>query len=185
MEKIVFIDRDGVINKDLWKYVEHPEEFIFEDQALNGLKSLTQAGYYIVIISNQAGIGDGVFTKEALQEVNQRMIDEARAHGAEIRKAFYCEHGKQEGCSCRKPEPGLFYQAEGEIPPFDKKHTYYIGDKISDIQAGIRYGLRTIMVLTGYGVRDKEKITSEVKPNYIARDLQHAAEYIINEGENA
>lgn len=179
MEKVVFIDRDGVINKDLWRYVEHWGEFEFIPGVLDALRLLTEAGFKIYLVSNQAGIGDGKFTRAALDDINENMLKEIAAHGGVISGMYYCMHGKQEGCSCRKPEIGLLTKAEEELPAFDKKSTFFIGDKTTDIQAGKRFGVRTILVLTGYGEKAHDEITDESRPDRIEKNLLDAVNSIL------
>jgi len=180
MNKYVFIDRDGVINKDLWKYVEYWEEFEFLPKVLDAIKLLTDAGYQLLIISNQAGVGDGIFTAEALRDVDKQMVHAIEEQGSAVAGTYYCIHGKQANCDCRKPKTGLFEEAMKAFPDIKKEKTYFIGDKISDIGAGNVFGLKTIMVLTGYGERDQEKITEMLKPEVVLSDLYEAANYIIN-----
>jgi D-glycero-D-manno-heptose 1,7-bisphosphate phosphatase len=178
--KVVFLDRDGVINWDpIGDYIKHPEDFRFFPGVGEALKRLTQAGYKIVVISNQAGIGDGVFTEEALEAVNQRFLEESKKAGAKIFDVFYCLHGKNAGCSCRKPKTGLFEKAKKNLGEFDKDRTFFIGDKISDIQAGKDFGIRTIFVLTGHGSKEKEKIHEPYLPDHITEDLGRAVDFLL------
>ncbi len=177
--KIIFIDRDGVINKDLWRYVETPDEFEFLPGVLEALKLLHENGYKVVVISNQAGVGDGKFSSSDLAAVNEKFLSDVAGYGGLINSVYYCIHGKYEGCGCRKPEIGLFEEAEGNLGNFEKEKTYYIGDKLTDILAGKRYGLRTILVMTGYGEKEKGNITEENRPDYFADDLLDAVKNIV------
>lgn len=178
-EKVIFIDRDGVINVDLLgDYIKSWKEFRFEKDAAEALKLLYERGYQIVIISNQAGIGDGVFSREALDEVQQGMLADLKKRGVEIRASYYCLHGKKEGCGCRKPKIGLFEQAANDIP-FDPSVTFFIGDKASDIEAGKAFGLKTIFVRTGWGIRDEGKLTGDLQPDYIFDSLHDAVEKML------
>jgi len=179
MEKVVFIDRDGVINKDLCRYVENSAEFEFLPGVLDALKLLTENSYKIIIISNQAGIGDGRFSKDALDEINMYWESKVNQYGAKIEKMFYCLHGKFDGCKCRKPEIGLFLEAEQYLGKFDKKITYFIGDKLTDIVAGNTYGIKTILVKTGYGLKDMSNIDYSNKPTYIENDLLSAVKNMV------
>lgn len=174
-KKVIFIDRDGVINHDLiGDYIKHWKEFSFLPGVLAALKDLTNHGFEIVIISNQAGIGDGIYTKEALSEITQKMLEEIKKAGSRVHSVFYCVHGKNEGCDCRKPKTGLFHQAQEKLH-FSKTNTFFIGDKLSDIQAGRDFGLKTILVLTGYGEREKPKIEETgIRPNHIVKNLPGA-----------
>lgn len=179
MDKVVFLDRDGVINVDLiGDYIKHWEEFRFEEGAVDALKRLTEAGYKIVVISNQAGIGDGIFAEDALWDIHRKMLGELEKNGAKVHAAYYCLHGKEAGCSCRKPETGLFEQAARTLK-FDKAKTYFVGDKATDIEAGRRFGLKTIFVRTGHGKKDEMKLTGEVVPDYRFNRLSDALEVLV------
>ncbi len=179
MEKIIFIDRDGVINKDLWRYVEHWGEFEFIDGVFEALKLLHKNNFRIVIISNQAGIGDGKFTLADLDDINKNLSRVVSENGSSIFKTYYCTHGKQEGCKCRKPEIGLFLLAEEELPVFDKSTTYFIGDKVTDIEAGKRFGIKTILVKTGYGQKAILELNDNNQPDLLFDDLLSAVEQIV------
>lgn len=179
MNKTIFIDRDGVINRDLWRYVEHWDEFEFLPRVLDGFRLLNEYGYACVIVSNQAGIGDGKYTKEALDDIHKNMCAEIEKAGGNVAASYFCLHGKQDGCSCRKPEIGLFEQAELELPDFDNEQTYFIGDKLSDVEAGKRFGIKTALVLTGYGEKSQSDITPDSTPDIVADDFYHAVEMIL------
>jgi len=178
MSKIVFIDRDGVINVDLGGYVTRPEDFRFEAGSVEALKHLADRGWDIIVISNQAGVGDGVFTQQALEEVHAKMIADLEREGIGILGSYYCLHGKNAGCVCRKPAPGLFQRAAREHT-FEPAQTFFIGDKASDIEAGKRFGLKTILVRTGYGRVDEKKMTGTLAPNYTADSLLDAVNNIL------
>lgn len=178
-KKIIFLDRDGVINWDpIGDYIKKPEDFRFLDGVDAALKKLHDSGFEIVVISNQAGIGDGKFTEKDLNAVNEKFIKEAETAGAPIRYIYYCLHGKNAGCDCRKPEIGLFKLAERDIGEFDKSNTYYVGDKASDIEAGMRYGLKAVFVKTGHGENEQPKLKQEFYPEKILEDLKEAVDYI-------
>ncbi|MFA5158905.1 MAG: HAD family hydrolase [Candidatus Omnitrophota bacterium] len=177
LRKVVFIDRDGVINVDLWKYVETWKEFRFEKGALEGLKALSEKGFDIFIISNQAGVGDGVFSEAAMWHVHEKMVAAMAKRGIKIRGTRYCTHGKKGNCDCRKPKTQLFEKAVANLP-FDKEKTYYVGDKLSDIAAGKNFGIRTILVRTGYGQETEKKLTKKLQPDHIVNDLRDAVPFI-------
>jgi D-glycero-D-manno-heptose 1,7-bisphosphate phosphatase len=176
--RIVFIDRDGVINVDpIGDYVKSWEEFQFEEGVLEALKKMTDLGFQIILISNQAGVGDGVFTEQALWEVHDKMMQEFRKHRIQIRGTYYCLHGKKAGCACRKPETGLFHEAVKGLE-YDPDKTFFIGDKATDVEAGRRFGIRTIFVRTGHGRMDEPKLTSALKPDFIVDRLADAIPYL-------
>lgn len=168
---IVFIDRDGVINVDpIGDYVKTWEDFHFEKGALEALKKISDLGLEIILISNQAGVGDGAYPESALWDIHCKMLEEFKKNGIMIRATHYCLHGKQAGCHCRKPETGLFEEAVKGLP-YDPQKTYFIGDKATDVEAGKRFGIKTIFVRTGHGRCDEEKLTGKLKPDYIVNSL--------------
>ncbi|MFA5166941.1 MAG: HAD family hydrolase [Candidatus Omnitrophota bacterium] len=178
LRKVVFIDRDGVINVDLWKYVETWKEFRFEKGALEGLKALSEKGFDIFIISNQAGVGDGVFSEAAMWQVHEKMVATMAKRGIKIRGTRYCTHGKKEKCDCRKPKTLLLQKAVANLI-FDKEKTYFVGDKLSDLEAGKNFGVRTILVRTGYGLETEKKLTKRLQPDHIVNDLRDAVPIIL------
>ena len=178
MQRIVFIDRDDVINIDpIGDYVKKWEDFRFEEGALDALKAITDKGPEIILVSNQAGIGDGVYAEKELWNIHGRMIKKMTEEGIRIRGTYYCLHGKKEGCPCRKPETGLFKKAVKNIQ-FDPQKTYFVGDKATDVEAGKRFGIKTIFVRTGHGKADEPKLKGSLKPDYIVNTLSDAVPLI-------
>ncbi len=178
--KLIFLDRDGVINKDpgLGDYVKSWEEFHFLPGAIEAIKRLNQAGYEIIIISNQGGIAKGLFSEEALKDITERMLEEIKRQGGRIRSIHYCIHKDEDGCDCRKPKTGLFKQAaEGLNIGFDK--SYYIGDGRVDVEAGASVGCKTVLLQTGK--TDIKDIKDwKIKPDYIKRDLKETVDWILD-----
>ncbi len=178
MKRVVFIDRDGVINVDpIGDYIKSWDQFRFEEGALDALKKITDLGLEIILISNQAGIGDGVYPESELWNIHANMLKVFEANGIKIRGAHYCLHGKNAGCKCRKPEIGLFQKAvDGLI--YDPLKTYFIGDKSTDIEAGQRFGIKTIFVRTGHGTFDEKKLDPRHMPDFIVNRLSDAVEIL-------
>ncbi len=186
-DKVIFLDRDGVINKDpehinKYMYVTKWEEFKFLPGVKRAIKKLTDSGYSIYIISNQAGISKGYFTKNNLNTVTKKMMKELRKAGGKITAAYYCPHRQEEMCGCRKPKAGLFKKAlkRGRI---DFKKTFFIGDNIRDVEAGRAIGCGTILVLSGK-TRIKDRKKWEVTPDYIKRDLSDAVDFVLRRGRS-
>jgi histidinol-phosphate phosphatase family protein len=182
--RVVFLDRDGVINKEPGNgdYVKGWSEFKFLPGAIEAIKMLNARGYLIVVISNQAGVAKGIYSQEALGKITQNMLSEIEKAGGKIYSVYYCIHRDEDACDCRKPKTGLIQKAfaelkESGLAPEDIHKTYFIGDTIRDIKTGRNAGLRTVLVLSG-----KEKIDNkdnwEVRPDYIFQDLRQAAEYL-------
>ena len=176
--KVVFIDRDGVINVDLWKYVETWKEFRFEKGALESLKTLTDKGFDIFIISNQAGVGDGIFSEAAMWQVHEKMVAAMAKRDIKIRGARYCTHAKKAKSDCRKPKTQLLEKADMNLS-FDKDKTFFVGDKLSDLEAGKNFGVKTILVRTGYGPKTEKELTKKLQPDHIVNDLRDAVPFIL------
>jgi len=179
-DRVVFVDRDGVINVDLiGDYVKTWKEFRFHETVVEGLKRLSDAGYKIVLISNQAGIGDGLYPEHKLWEIHEKMEDLLRNEGIKLYGAYFCLHGKNEGCECRKPKIGLFRQATQNGLAMDKSKTYFIGDKVTDIEAGKNFGLRTILVKTGYGPDHEKECRGALEPDAVVDNFNQAVDRVL------
>jgi D-glycero-D-manno-heptose 1,7-bisphosphate phosphatase len=177
-EKVVFLDRDGVINVDpIGDYIKSWEDFHFEKGVIETLKEISKRGYKMIIISNQAGIGDGVYPESALWDIQKNMLSEFEKDGIKIHASYYCLHGKTAGCSCRKPETGLFEQAAEKIK-FDKSKTFYLGDKATDMEAAQRFGLRSIFIRTGHGRFDEAKLGRTIQPDYRIDEIKEVLEIL-------
>lgn len=145
--KIVFIDRDGVINKKAPKadYVKSWKEFTFLPGAIEGLALLSRRGYEIYIISNQAGIARGVMTIQDLHDIHGRMLKELEKHNVKIAGIYFCPHGWGDDCDCRKPKPGMLFQAANEHH-FDATKALMIGDDVRDVEAAEAAGSRSVLM---------------------------------------
>lgn len=146
MNKVLFLDRDGVINISpaIGEYVKNVSEFIFLPSTFEGLKNFVNNNYNICIISNQRGVNLGLMSLEDLTNVHDYMINELSKHGIAIMDAVYCTHGKNE-CNCRKPKIGGFSILE-ERNNIDKINSIFIGDSINDFEAGKNYGVNTFII---------------------------------------
>ena len=145
-DKVVFLDRDGVINVKAkpHDYIKTWQEFKFLPHVAEAIKELNINGYKVVIISNQQGIAKGFMSLVALGNIHANMCSLLKKNGATIDDIFICPHAAGT-CECRKPKIGLFLQAE-EYYNVNKKQSYMIGDSKSDIEAGKNYGVRTIAI---------------------------------------
>jgi len=182
--KTVFLDRDGVINKNLDNdYVKRWDEFEFLPKSREAIKALTDAGWDIVVISNQAGVGKGLMTSRDVREINANMIAEIERCGGKIKAVYFCPHKPDDGCDCRKPKPGMLLRAAREYG-IELTKSYLIGDKITDIQTGAQVGCTTILVRTGKGEEDLQSRDQwPVSPDYIAADLFEAVQFLLNMNE--
>jgi len=183
-DKYIFLDRDGVINKDPagwteYSYVTRPEDLHILAGVKEAIRKLTDAGYKVVIISNQQGVGKGYFTRKDLDEVTRKMLEAVKKSGGDIAGVYYCVHAKEEDCDCRKPKPGLFLKAREEFGIGSFTDMFYIGDTERDIQAGQKAGLKTILVLSGKASREDVREWGH-KPDHICRDLPEAVEVVLS-----
>lgn len=181
--KAIFLDRDGVINKDpgFGDYIKSWKEFQFLPGAVEAIKKLNKNGYEIFIISNQAGVSRGLFTQEALDEITRNMLKEIESQGGKIRSITYCIHPKDAGCNCRKPKTGMIKDATKGLD-IDFKNAYFIGDSRLDVSAGKNMGCKTILLLTGK--ENPDEINDwETKPDFIKKDLMEAVEWVLKQGQ--
>jgi D-glycero-D-manno-heptose 1,7-bisphosphate phosphatase len=144
-DKIAFLDRDGVINKKSkdHDYIKSWQEFEFIDGASEFIHALNIMGYKVIIVTNQRGIALGKISMNDVDNIHKNMMIKLEKNEAHIDDIYICPHDKDE-CKCRKPEIGLFLKAE-EKYDVDKVNSFMIGDSLTDIQAGIKYGIKSIL----------------------------------------
>ncbi len=158
VQKYIFLDRDGTLNVRPPKacYVERPQDFVWLEGAKEAVKQLNDAGYRVLLVSNQPGIARGRMTEKMLSAVHQKMQQDLSEIGASIEKIYYCPHNWEEGCACRKPKPGMFYQAQKDYS-LNLQQCMMIGDDDRDIQAGEAAGCRCIQVREDYPLSEAVK----------------------------
>lgn len=146
-QKYIFLDRDGTLNVRPPRacYIERPEDFVWLEGAKEAVKMLKDAGYFIILISNQPGLARGNLTEDTLQKIHGKMQKELEDIGAGIDKIYYCPHNWDDGCECRKPRPGMFYMAQKEYS-IDLTKCYMIGDDERDVEAGEAAGCKCLLV---------------------------------------
>ena len=182
--KVVFLDRDGVINEFPGNglYVTRVKDFHFLPRTLKALKLLTDAGYRIFVISNQAGVGKGVFSKDRLDKITAHMLKGVNAAGARIDDVLYCTCKSSDGCHCRKPRIGNIIKALNSIDKTidEARFAYFVGDTEGDIKTGKNAGCRTVFALSGR--EDQGHMNRwDVRPDYIAEDLYDAVRIILEQ----
>lgn len=180
--KTVFLDRDGVISiftPD--DYIKSWDEFRFLPRAFAGLKQLAASGYRIVVISNQAGVSKGLFSMESLNDITRRLEETLANEGIKIERFYYCIHSSEENCGCRKPRAGLLYRARAELGGIRLEESFFVGDTETDMQAGKTAGMGTILVLSGKTKKASEAANWKARPDFIAENIEEAAEIIIRE----
>jgi D-glycero-D-manno-heptose 1,7-bisphosphate phosphatase len=180
LKQVVFLDRDGVINRDSSDYIKSWEEFVFLPNSLEALKILTRKGCTLIVITNQSVIHRKWVSPEALAQMHLRMKSAVAAHGGKITDIFVCPHTPEEGCLCRKPKPGLIRQACQKYA-IDISDAVMVGDSAKDILCGIAAGCgRTILVQTGNGIQAKEALSLDnIFPTAVVADLLEACRWII------
>ena len=180
MKKVVFLDRDGTINRDSRYYIKGREEFEFLPGSLDAIKNLTRNGFVIFVITNQSAVPRNLITANELEFVHNMMIETVAQNGGEIKDVFYCPHLPTDKCDCRKPEPGLIFQARDKYG-IDLKTAVMVGDSPKDIECARRAGCgRAVLVKSGIENGAEEELKArQLHADYVAKDLFEAAEWII------
>jgi len=158
--KLIVLDRDGVINKDSSSFIKTPDEWLPIKGSLEAIARLSQAGYHVIIITNQSGIGRGLFTADMLARIHVRMIDYVQQHGGKIQGILFCPHHPDDGCDCRKPLPGLYHELAARLN-INFSDVYSVGDSIRDLQAAKSAGAKPVLVKTGNGKASLKKIQND------------------------
>lgn len=151
------LDRDGVINKDSTSFIKSPDEWIPIKGSLEAIARLSQAGYEVVIVTNQSGIGRGLFSADTLAKIHVRMIDYVQQHGGKIQSVLFCPHHPDDGCDCRKPLAGLYKQLADRLN-INFSAVYSVGDSVRDLIAAKTAGAKPVLVKTGNGKKSLKKI---------------------------
>lgn len=180
LKKVVFLDRDGTINRDSADYVKSREDFEFLPGSLEAIKNLTLNGFVSIVITNQSAVPRNLISLSELESVHKLLIETVALNGGEIKDLFYCPHLPEDECDCRKPEPGLIYQAQAKYG-IDLTTAVMVGDSAKDIECARRAGCgRAVLVKSGKDNDvENELKTRQIRVDYVARDLYEAAEWII------
>lgn len=173
---IVFLDRDGTLNHDEG-YLADPERLVLLPGAAEAVAALNAAGVKVVLVTNQSGVGRGLIAPEALDRIHARLRALLAEGGARLDGIYACLHRPEEGCACRKPETALALQAARELK-VDAARSATIGDKAADIELGSRLGGVSILVRTGHGAQTESGLGDGLRPDYIARDLYDAVQWL-------
>ena len=150
--RAVILDRDGVINHDSDEFIKTPEEWVPLPGSLQAIARLHQAGFTVAVATNQSGVGRGLLTLEALQQIHARMLDGVRDHGGAITEIAFCPHLPDAGCDCRKPAPGLLHELARRLD-LDLDGVPVVGDSERDLIAARRAGASPVLVRSGKGLR--------------------------------
>ncbi len=174
--KLVILDRDGVINHDSDQYIKSPEEWSPIPGSLAAIARLNQAGYRVVVATNQSGIGRGLFETDTLVAIHDKMIKALAQVGGRIDAIFFCPHTNADVCDCRKPKPGMLKDIGARFN-VDLADVPVIGDSLRDLQAAVDVGAQPMLVMTGKGVLTA-KDPALPSGTVIFADLAEAAAHI-------
>ncbi|MDD5729644.1 MAG: HAD family hydrolase [Candidatus Omnitrophica bacterium] len=180
--KVVFLDRDGVINKypGDTKYVTSLKNFRLLPGVRSALRKLSRGGYKMFVISNQAGVSKKIYSQRTLDIITNYMVSELKKSNAVIDGVYYCIHRSEDNCPCRKPKDGLIKKAlkENKIPRLALKNAFFVGDSVMDLMAAKQAGCKSILVFSG-----KEKPANsanwETRPDFTAENLPGAVKIIL------
>ena len=176
--RAVFLDRDGTVNTEV-DYLSSVKDLRLIKNAAKAIRILNQNKVKVIIVTNQSGISRGIFSIDDLNNVHNELKRRLRRNGAHIDAIYYCPHHPDEKCSCRKPKKGMFEKAAKD---FDLKlnKCYVVGDKLTDIKAAHNISAKGILVRTGYGKLEQNKLMdADIIPDHIAENLYDAVEWII------
>ncbi|HEY6872495.1 MAG TPA: D-glycero-beta-D-manno-heptose 1,7-bisphosphate 7-phosphatase [Geobacteraceae bacterium] len=165
--RAVFLDRDGTINVEK-EYLHRTEEFAFIPGAPEAIRLLKEAGYLVIVVTNQSGIGRGYYDEAAVHRLHRYMDGELARFGAAVDGYYLCPHHPLHGtghyrreCGCRKPLPGMLLEAAGDFT-VDLAGSWIVGDKLADVEAGLAAGCRPLLVRTGYGEEESARLPAGV-----------------------
>jgi D-glycero-D-manno-heptose 1,7-bisphosphate phosphatase len=178
-EPTVFLDRDGVINRDSTDYVTAWDQFHFLPGSLEAICCLTRAGMTVMVITNQSAIGRGMMEIATLESMHRNLCRAVAAQGGHIEAIYYCPHHPDDACTCRKPKPGLIRQAQQQYG-LDLAAATMIGDSARDIECGIGAGCgRTILVRSGLHDALPVLAAQGLRPDWVADDLAAAVNWLL------
>ena len=178
--KLIILDRDGVINEDSDDYIKTEQEWQAIPGSLQAIARLNHHGYRVIVATNQSGLARGKLTLKEFNKIHRKMHTHLSQYGGAIEAVFFCPHGPDDGCTCRKPKPGLFMEIEKRLR-ISLHDVIAIGDKLSDIEAALAIGSKPLLVRTGKGQRqiDQGIIPGDIP---IYNDLAHATSAILEAG---
>ncbi len=185
MKKAVFLDRDGTINEEMG-YINHVSRFRLFDFVPQAIKTLNDAGFLVIIVTNQSGVARGYFDEKLVREIHKKLVEDLKKKPARIDGIYYCPHHPQEGrgkykkdCECRKPKTGMINLAVKDHD-IDLSSSFMVGDRYKDIIFAKKAGLQPVFVKTGYGIGEYTYQRREwnEEPLFVAENLLEAAQFI-------
>lgn len=150
----VFLDRDGVLNENRADYVRSWEQVVILPGVFEAMQRLAASPFVVVVVTNQSAVGRGLLTEETLAAIHQGIVREVQQAGGRIDAVYACPHRPEDGCTCRKPQPGMLLQAAQDLD-IDLERSYLVGDAVSDMEAAVAAGSHPVMVRTGRGARQQ------------------------------
>ena len=179
--KVIVLDRDGVINHDSDAYIKSVEEWIPIAGSLEAISRLNHSGYTVVVASNQSGLARGFFTIESLVAMHKELDEQLSKVGGRVDAIFYCPHGPDDACNCRKPKPGMLLEI-GQRFNVPLNDVIFIGDSVSDIKAASNASAKSMLVRTGKGIKAEKLLLAECKESVpVFDDLASAVTAILTE----
>jgi len=177
--RAVFLDRDGVLNRDTPGFITNPDDLEVLPGAADAVARLNRAGLIVAVITNQSGVGRGLMTACDLSAVHERLAANVAQAGGSFAGIYHCPHAPWERCACRKPLPGMVLRACEELG-IHSTRSYFVGDKPTDIECGAATGCTTVLVLSGLEpVYDAARF--DVRPDHVCADLAAATDWILNQ----
>jgi len=175
----VFVDRDGTICFDR-HYLSDPDGLELIPTVAEGIKRLNDAGIPVIVVTNQSGVGRGLFDEDQLEVIHDRMEEVLDEHGARVDDIYYCPHKPDSGCDCRKPAPGMLLEASDEHG-IDLKQSFVIGDRMMDVEMAHAVGAKAVLVPEPGDQYDieKESQASPEDPDYRTDSFMNAVEWIL------
>ncbi|HTP78866.1 MAG TPA: D-glycero-beta-D-manno-heptose 1,7-bisphosphate 7-phosphatase [Bacteroidota bacterium] len=179
----IFFDRDGTINTEL-DFLREPDELVLIPGAARAIREANALGVKVFVITNQSGVARGFLTEDDLRKVHERLTELLAREGAFIDEIYYCPHHPTLGsppydivCDCRKPKPGMLLRARDKFD-LDLSKSYVVGDRLVDMQTGNNAHSRSVLVLTGYGEREKDECLLKAEVDHVADNIGDAWEFI-------
>jgi D-glycero-D-manno-heptose 1,7-bisphosphate phosphatase len=178
--RLVILDRDGVINHDSREFVKSADEWLPLDGSIEAIATLSRAGFVVAVASNQSGLARGLFDTSSLAAMHKKLHDLVAVAGGRVDHIAICPHGPDDGCDCRKPRPGLLHQI-GERFDTSLAGAPVVGDSLRDIQAAASVDARPILVRTGNGKRTEDMLPPELSSIEVYDDLGAAVTALLEE----
>lgn len=180
--KLIILDRDGVINIDSDEYIKTADEWEPIPGSLQAMGRLSQAGYTLAILTNQSGIARGMFDLETLHAMHKKMNDSLEQYGGQVSAVFFCPHGPNDECECRKPKVGMYHDLASRFQ-CELNEVPSIGDSLRDVQAARKAGASPILVRTGKGEKTLAAGSEELQGVPVFNDLAEVADVILGESD--